>query len=1230
MLIKKLALPTLFLGLTCVCVSAQVRALAQVTETPQQLESGKPVEREIAGGKSHTYQISLKAGQFARFRLAQRAIDAALILAAPDGKRLSDLNLAVADDEESLSLEAPVAGNYRLTVRGLGAAALRGSYRLEASVEAQPTAQDRKRLTAETLLGEAFELKKEAGRTAQQVIEKAQQALQLWSELNEQRATAHTLFLIGNAYYDLSQFPKAAEYWEQALPLFRAMKNRSSEANTLNNLGIIYKNLNRYEKAIEYSEQALVLLREARDKSGESTALNSLGSVYMALSRNEKAVEYYEQALVISREARDKGAEGRTLTNLGNIYASWSQSDKAIESFEQALVAFREAKNRPGEGLALNGLGLVYRDLGRNEKAMESLELALAIHRETKNRGSEISVLTSLGAMFFGMGQYEKAIENFRITLAFHREVKNRLGEARALGNLGASFLDMGQSEKALEYFEQALVAHREVKSRRGEAFVLANIGSMYSRLNRDEKAIEFYKQSLAVDRDTKNLLGVANTLNNIGDAYNHLEQYSKAIEYLEQGLALTREIKDPDTEAYVLNNLGDAYAPSKRYAKAVEYYEQALALHREAKRRREEAVALTSLSNVQRQVGQTDRAAEFGAQALAILREIGASDLEVRTLYALAQNESARGNLAQAQKFLEESLRSAELMRAGLVSPESRTSFLATVQSSYQLYTHILMSRYKAERKQGFAAQALETSERQRARSLLDLLVEARADLRQGVDAALIERERSLRLQLNEKAQRLTQANTPQQSAELKQQISELENDYERTQAAIRRNNSHYAALVQPQPLKLTEIQQQLDANTLLLEYAMGEERSYLWAITRDSLTSYELPKGEQIKRTALQVYELLTARSTSKRGESTLQRQQRIANADNALPAAAQELSQILLAPVASQLGNKRLVIVADGALQYIPFAMLPVPDARDRTGRRVAALPRHRSIPLIVNHQVTSLPSASALAIQRSELAGRQSAPKMLAVIADPVFDRTDERFKSAARQATEKERPQIIALNDQRSIEHLAVKSEDKENTTSSRLIIPRLPYTRQEADQLLALAPKSSSFRAVDFQASRTTVLDALSQYRYVHFATHGFLDSERPGLSSLVLSMVDEQGQAQDGFLRLHDIYNLKLSADLVVLSACQTGLGKEIKGEGLDGMMRGFMYAGAERVVVSLWNVNDKATADLMTRFYEKMLKQGERPAAALRAAQVSMLKQKQWQSPYYWAAFTMQGDWR
>jgi len=193
-------------------------------------------------------------------------------------------------------------------------------------------------------------------------------------------------------------------------------------------------------------------------------------------------------------------------------------------------------------------------------------------------------------------------------------------------------------------------------------------------------------------------------------------------------------------------------------------------------------------------------------------------------------------------------------------------------------------------------------------------------------------------------------------------------------------------------------------------------------------------------------------------------------------------------------------------------------------------------------------------------------------------------------------------------------------------------IPRLPYTLREADEILkAAGAPASSLRAVGRKASREAALDAgLRDYRYIHFATHGFLDTERPSLSALVLSQIDENGRPVDGFLRVNDIYGMRLNADLVVLSACQTGLGKEVRGEGVMGLTRAFMYAGAPRVIVSLWSVNDRATATLMAELYRNMLSRGMRPADALRKAQLKLRKSKDWPSPYYWAAFQLQGDWR
>ncbi|MCM3869634.1 MAG: CHAT domain-containing protein [Pyrinomonadaceae bacterium] len=1132
----------------CLCLSVS----AQVAPEAQTLVPGQPVEREIKGGQSHVYQLSLAAGQFVRLRLEQRANDAALILTAPDGKQLAEMDMTYAGEQEMLSLEAVAPGAYRLTVRSEDAAARHGSYRLEATVQASASALDRKRLAAEALVLEGMVLHKQGPNTAQQATEKLEQALPMWRELQEPSWIAVSLGSIGDAYASAGQSEEALKYYELALATSREFKLQAREVVVLKALGQNCYRLTRYEKAIEYAEQALAIQRDLKDRAGEGDTLNSLGVVYNTMRRNDKAIENYEQALAIKRELKDRSGEAGTLSDVGWAYMAASRSQEALASFESALAIFREMKDRSRESGALSGLGMTNMSLSRFEKAIEFYEQALAINRELKDRASEGVTLTNLGGAYAALRRYDKYLEYAEQSLAINRETKSRFAEGRTLSDMGAVYLILTRYDKSLEVLEQALAINRETRDRLVEGFTLLYLGGISVKLGRPEKAIEYYEQSLAINREYKSRPHEASTLNKLGELYRSQRQYEKAIAYSEQSLAISREVKNPEFELNALSNL--------------------------------------------------------------------------------AWTESDRGNLARARTRVEEMLSVAESLRADVISSTSRASLLASVQGSYQLLTDILMRQHKAESAKGFDALAVEVSERQRARSLLDLLVEAGADLRQGVDPALIEREQTLTKRLNAKARQRT--NTPEAAAALKLEISQLETEYERAQVAIRKASPHYAALVQPKPLKLKEIQAQLDADTLLLEYALGANRSYLWAITRDSLTSYELPKAEIVDQTARQVVELLTARSINKRGESAQQRQQRITQAEAGLPAAAQSLSQTLLMPVAAQLGNKRLVIVADGALQYIPFAMLPDPSVVSSplsVARNNGPRTTDHGQPLIVNHEVVSLPSASALAIQRAELAGRQPAPKMLAVIADPVFDRSDSRFTTPMTETGDKTPTQNINGDDARSLEHLAGNPADKSGVTTLRLVIPRLPFTRQEATRVLALTPKNSSFAATDFQASRATVLSGnLSQYRYVHFATHGLLDSERPGLSSLVLSMVDAQGKPLDGFLRANDIYNLKLPAELVVLSACQTGLGKEIKGEGLVGLTRGFMYAGAARVVVSLWSVNDKATSDLMTKFYEKMLKQGERPAAALRAAQVEMWKQKQWQSPYYWAAFTMQGEWR
>ena len=452
-----------------------------------------------------------------------------------------------------------------------------------------------------------------------------------------------------------------------------------------------------------------------------------------------------------------------------------------------------------------------------------------------------------------------------------------------------------------------------------------------------------------------------------------------------------------------------------------------------------------------------------------------------------------------------------------------------------------------------------------------------------------------------------------------------------------------------------------------------MGEDRSYLWLVSHNSLDVYELPKKSEIEKASINLFCLIsqnTSKPPSANGkENPCEDQKNIKT--RRIDLAAEELSKLAIAPVKDKLGKKRLIVVADGALQYIPFAALadltPQPPSpqllqRREPPQRTALLqgngekekdflpsPRRRGAggevsargglipeadnlpsqnkfnyqPLLVNHEIVNLPSASTIAIQRQELANRKRAPKTLAILADPVFSATDKRV---INQAENKQ------LNKQSSLDlELERSALNRSTDTFNRQGWAQLGGTRREAETLLQLVPDSDRSAVFDFDANYNWATgNSLNQFRILHFATHGFVNDENPELSGIVLSLVDKQGKDIRGYLRLGDLFNLDYPADLIVLSACETGLGKDIQGEGLVGLTRGLMYAGAERLVVSLWQVDDEGTAVFMQEFYQEMLQNGKSASEALRATQLKMWNQEKWRNPNYWAAFAFLGEWK
>ena len=1074
-------------------------------------------------------------------------------------------------------------------------------------------------------------------RQNKQALEFFRQALPIMQEVTHQRGEALTLISIGMSLLRAGDFQQAIESFEQAKGVWQKLGDQNHEAEAHRGIGQTYDLMNNKPKALEAFTEALKLYRVAKDQAGEADALLDLGAVSRASGNNKQALEYFKQALPIWRNIKRKNEEAETLNFIGRTLNTLGEKQMALEHYTQALALAREMNNRGMEATVLNNMAVIYSALGEKRRAADSYEEVLPLRRAANDKLGEASTLTNIGGVYADLGENQRALDYYNQALPLWREAKRADGEVVTIQNIGETYDRLGEKQQSLDSYSQALNLARTIGAKQIEGSIQTNLATVYSSLGEKEKAKEMYLQALEIHRATGDRTSEGDTLHLLGFLHYELEDLTKALDYLNQEAAIWRQLKDLRAEGVMLGVMGMVYRKSGDRQKSLETLNQALPLHREVGNRQGEVDALVNIGLIESDSGEKQKALENFNRAIEISRAISDPSQEANALYEIARVKLDLGELNESRSQIENTLNIVESLRTKVASQELRASYFATVQRYYDFYVELLMRMNGRQAGKGFDGEALQVSERARARSLLEILAEANASIREGVDAALLERERSLHHQLSGKANALARLYasrpTPEQLAAAKKEIDDLTAQYNEVRAEIRRASPRYAALTQPTPLSLKEIQQQvLDDDTVLLEYWLGEKRSFLWAVTPTRITSYALPPRARIEEAARASYEWISrpAQSAAKRRLKhegvELTESQRKARGLNAL----RYLSNTLIRPVASQLGKKRLVIVASGALQYVPFSALTVADRK-----AAPRLPTPDSRLLIQDHEIITLPSASTMAVLRREASTRQPAPKMLAVLADPVFEQDDERVGKMARpvaanpQAQPKpvEKSQSQAVAEERSLKHIKEKSAEQ----TGELKISRLPFTRQEAEKILSLVPETDRKQALDFEASRSTATAKdLSQFRYVHFATHGYLDSERPEFSALVLSLVNKEGLPQSGFLYAYEIYNMQLNSDVVVLSACETGLGKEIKGEGLVGLTRGFMYAGSPRVVVSLWSVNDRATADLMTRFYRKMLKDNLRPAAALRAAQIEMLSDRQWSEPYFWAAFALQGEWR
>ena len=879
---------------------------------------------------------------------------------------------------------------------------------------------------------------------------------------------------------------------------------------------------------------------------------------------------------------------------------------------------------------------------GHADQALVQLRSALDLYTAAKNSSGVAAAHNELGDLYMRQGQYSVALDHYQKALdgflAF--EKKDVAAAAVGLGddkfNANLMLAKIGDVNFRLGKLDDARAAYNRMVVQKPEG-AAQKVGRRFGGLSAITGGIASGHVSVAAPTG-----GMTTLL----EAKKELDQYRVSIAYSSYELGVGR----------LDYANGDFESAQKHFSNALEAAGSSLAaIASLGQVRRFRAAARTSLGDVALRTGKFKDATKFYNEAKKGAQDDKRLDLMWpaqrglgRSLWLQAMQEKdakkSMGLREQALANYRESLATIETLRAGsLRADESRTTFLSTIKDVFDEAANanaamaLLSGSTPGAPLSGkaleYASEAFRINEQSRARSLLDLLSETDASITEGVPADLLKRKQENLDRQQDIADMLTGVNVSseelkQKPAELDAELEKLQTEYEEIENQIRTASPRYASLTSNKPMTLAEVQQNvLDDNTMLVEYSLQPDDSYLFAVSKDAVNLFKLPSRANIEKLAQDLRAQLIPSKLQRRivGIDVAEANRGLGIATSApedaaaFVAASNALYKVVLEPAASMVGEKRLMVVADGALNYIPFEVL----LKSADGGDFASLNY-----LVKTNEIIYAPSASVVGAIKQQRAKTNS--RALLIIADPVFNSNDARAKKAAPAAAGTD-ADVRGLGIQSALADVD-GSTPAANGTMEGLPLVRLTGTRVEADQISKLAKASGGQADVwlDLDASEEN-LDTrdMTKYRIIHVATHGLLNAERPQFTGVVLSLVGNK--TRDGFVRTDEVFNLHLGSPLVMLSACETGLGKETRGEGVMGLTRAFMYAGAPTVGVSLWSVADKSTADLMTDFYQRLLSTTATNTASgsLRGAQLAMISGKKYSAPFYWAPFVLVGDW-
>ncbi|MCP4396508.1 MAG: CHAT domain-containing protein [bacterium] len=1008
-------------------------------------------------------------------------------------------------------------------------------------------------------------------------------------------ATLSKLEKEGMAAYEAANYPAALEKWQTGLKQARELEENVFISQFLHHLGEAYDHLSEYQKALDAYQEALEVSRERRDKEREGKTLNNMCIVHLKLSRYQEALDMCRQALTLRRDLEDKQGESNTLDNIGIAHYRLGQFQEALDSYQQVLSLRRALDDIHGEGRTLNNIAGVYESQGRYQEALKTYQQALQIRQSLQDLSGKGKTLNNIASVSLKLGRYQDALENYEKVLEIKRESNDRIGEANALHNIGVAYWKLEKIREAQRSYQQALDIRRTIGDTRGEG----------------------------------------STLSNLGEVYEQQEDFTKALEHYRQALTIRQEIGDIRGEACTLSNLGEVSLKIGRYQEAYQVFEHSAGVHEKLGTRDNLWVAQHGLAVVEMMLEQPE---------------------------------------AAIQSY-ERTLDTIESLRAGLTEKDYKLSFIQDKLYVYDELIDLLYTLHQQHSDRGYDRKALEIFERKQGRIFLEEMGRSGARLFAGLPETLARKELEIERQLAQARDRLSNERAVEiakQNKKLLNELEEQENTLLSEQTALQEQLQHnypdYYALKYPEPVPLTTLQQEvLHSDELMLVYSVMKEKTILWSICsnpdlslpgEDCLQMYSLAVGEQ--ELQKRVNEFRKAMQSEWRDELSYrkrkgreQKNMSLASETGTYRGVAIDLSRGMKEkkedrPVFSQVSHDlyrslfpeeirflltsssfaSVLIVPTGPLHALPFEALAsslaaAPSQQEEKSDVSQPLwQKERPHYLVEDIPVTYLSSTSLLKTLRDTQARRRTtAPYPFLAFANPSYGTISSSLEKGQTREAIKPSPKEVG----------AEVSRDQSSTRAfGSNIFPKLPETAEEARAIKELlnAPEESEPLQLGEDASRARVFNfnsqsRLDEYRYLLFATHGVLpgEVEQVDQSALVLS---------DGFLTMADVFGLQLNAKLVSLSACNTGRGTQVKGEGVMGLTRAFMYAGTPTVAVTLWSVESLSAKDLDVGFF-RYLKEGQAAARALQSIKVDMLRGEgstQYQHPYYWAPFVVFGD--